>query len=199
MRLTAALVRRKYEPMPPIEMVLPLSDLVDGTFCAAVSEELHKDGRRWEVRKATPELWEQLPLKGGLYMFVLVPALTLKRAHPERDEQLRYALYVGKAGSRPGLTSSLRSRYKEEYRYYLGQDPDLLWSRVAGPKRREDVLRKYLNLHPLEYWYLEIADREAIDRMEKSLIKLLNPPLNFQGKTKLRPAGKAVPAFTQGH
>jgi hypothetical protein len=132
-------------------------------------------------------------------MFVLVPAMMLKVAHPERGEKIRYVLYVGKAGSRPGLTSTLRSRYKTEYRYYVGQNPDLLWRRVADPKRREDILRKYLNLHPLEFWYLEIAERETIDRMEKSLIKLLNPPLNSQGKTKLRPAGKAVPAFTQGH
>jgi hypothetical protein len=185
--------------MPAIEMVLSLSDLVDCAYCETVSDELHKNGRRWEVRKATPELWEQLPVKSGLYMFVLVPNLMLRRAHPERADKLQYALYVGKAGSRPGQTSSLRSRYKADYRHYLGQDPDLLWSRVAPPRRREDVLRKYLNLYPLEYWYLEIPETETIDRMEKSLIKLLNPPLNSQGKTKLRPIGKAVPAFTQGH
>jgi hypothetical protein len=197
-RLLAALVRRKHEPMPPIEVVLPLSELIDTAFCESVSEDLYKDGRRWEIRKATPDLWQMLPLSGGLYMFVLVPELMLNVAHPERSEKLRYALYVGKAGSRSGFTSNLRSRYKAEYRHYVSQDPELLWSLPTGLKRREDVLRRYLNLHPLEYWYLEISEHETIDRMEKSLIKLLNPPLNLQGKIKLKPVGKAVPAFTRG-
>lgn len=196
-RLKATLVKRKHDPMPPIQLVLSLADLVDTSFCKSVSTELYADDRRWEVRLATPELWEQLPLKGGLYMFVLVPELTLMRAEPERGENFRYVLYVGKAGSRPGQTSSLRSRYKAEYRHFLWQDPDLLWR--ADTRSREEVLRKYLNLYPLEYWYLEITDGETIDRLEKSLIKVLNPPLNIQGKTKLRPVGKPFPAFTQGH
>lgn len=195
-RLVAALVRRKHDPMPPIEFVLPLSELIDVAFCGSVSEDLHEGGRRWEVRKATPDLWQMLPLSGGLYMFVLVPELILNVAQPERCEKLRYALYVGKAGSRPGATSSLRSRYKAEYRNYVCKDPELLWSSPVGLRRREELLRKYLNLHPLEYWYLEVSEREIIDRMENSLIKLLNPPLNLQGKLKLRPVGKAVPAFT---
>lgn len=191
-QLQAAFTRRKHDPLPSLQLVLPLSELMDLAFCASLSTELKKEDRAWEVKNATPELWNQIPQTSGVYMFVLKPPFTLQMASTEKAVCLRYTLYVGKAGSRPG-SSSLRSRYKSEYRNYVCQNPDHLWD-LPEPHRREEMLRKYLNLYPLEYWYLEIQEIETIDRIEKHLIKVLNPPLNSQGRVKLK-AGRPRPAF----
>lgn len=193
-RLADALTRRRYDTaIKPLPTVLSFQDIIDEKFCKSVSQELAKDGRAWEVRRATSALWEQIPETPGLYMFVLTSHLRLKMAYPESEATLPRALYVGKAGSSNG-SGTLRARYRAEYKNYVCCDPDRLWEETASSDRKA-VLRKYLNLWPLHYWYLEIAERETIGRLETSLIKLLNPPLNAQGVTKMRPVGPAVPAF----
>jgi len=126
-------------------------------------------------------------------MFVLTPGLRLKMAYPEMEMTLPRALYVGKAGSSSG-SGTLRARYRTEYKDYVCCDPDRLWDE-SPTLDRKSVLKKYLNLWPLQYWYLEVAERETISRLETGLIKLLNPPLNWQGTAKLKPKGSAVPAF----
>ena len=181
--------------MPGLELILALSELTDFSFCEATASELQKDDRRWEVRRATPELWEQLPLSRGLYMFVFVPPLELRIAQrPQSRESFRYTLYVGKAGAGDS-DGTFRSRYKSDYCQHVAQNPERLWE--PHSRSRADLLAKYLNLYPLEYWFLEVAERDTISRLETSLIKLLNPPLNIQGTIKMRP-GKPGPAFVQG-
>ena len=158
-----------------------------------ITQELAAVGQAWEIRRATPDLWQQIPDKPGLYMFVFSPHLRLNMARPEAQIGLPRAIYVGRAGSASG-SGTLRARYRTEYRNYVCSDPDRLWEDVPSSERKY-LLKKYLNLWPLEYWYLEIAKRETITRLEIGLIKLLNPPLNYQGTTKLRPVGTARPAF----
>jgi hypothetical protein len=193
-RLSDALTKRRYgNAIKPLTAVISLQDLLDADFCRNVSQELAKDGRAWEVRRATPDLWQHIPDAAGLYMFVLAPHLRLKMAHSEIETGLPRALYVGRAGTVSG-SGTLKARYRTEYKNYVACDPDRLWDETQTLDRR-GVLKKYLNLWPLQYWYLEIAERETIGRLETGLIKLLNPPLNSQGTAKLRPIGSAVPAF----
>jgi hypothetical protein len=192
-RLAETLVRRRYDSrIKPLSTVLSLDDLIDGVFCQSVSKELALGGRAWEVHLATPGLWQQLPESPGLYMFVLTPQLRLNRAHPVGVTALPRTLYVGKAGSVDGK-GTLKARYRDEYQHCLCQDPDRLWEDIVVSDRKA-LMRKYLNLAPLHYWYLEVAERETIKRLELNLIKLLNPPLNSQGTTKMRIA-PPVPAF----
>jgi len=183
-RLQATILRRKHDAMQPLLSVLSVAELVDHSFCRSMSEELSLGQRSWEVRKATPDLWQQLPETPGLYMFVFIPCLKLRMASPERLLSIPYALYVGCAGCEGSGT--LRSRYQTEYRRYVTQDPEYLWD-IQNARDRKTLLKKFLNLYPLEYWYLEVQERETIKRLETQLIKVLNPPLNSQGKVRLHP------------
>ena len=193
-RLADTLIRRRFDSsIKPLSSVLSLDHLIDASFCKNVSQELAKDGRCWEVRLATPELWKQIPEAPGLYMFVLSPHLRLKMANPECETSLPRVLYVGRAGVSEG-SGTLKARYRSEYGKYVCCNPERLWE-GASTSNRKTALRKYLNLWPLHYWYLEIAERETIGRLETGLIKLLNPPLNLQGTAKMRPVGPAVSAF----
>jgi len=193
-RLADALTRRRFDPsIRPLPALLSLQDLLDAQYCNSLTQDLAAGGRAWEVQRATPELWHQIPDKPGLYMFVLAPHLRLKMAHPETETTLPRALYVGRAGSASG-SGTLKSRYRSECKNYVCSDPDRLWEDVSGNERKL-MLRKYLNLWPLQYWYLEVEERDKIARLETGLIKLLNPPLNAQGTARLRPVGLAGPAF----
>jgi hypothetical protein len=129
-RLAEAITRRRVasDEIKPITAVMSLQLLLDAAFCMNVSQELAKGGRAWEVRRATPDLWTQIPDKPGLYMFVLTPNLRLKVAYPETETNLPRALYVGKAGSASG-SGTLRARYRTEYKNYVSCDPDRLWDR----------------------------------------------------------------------
>jgi hypothetical protein len=192
-RLADTLVRRRYDArIKPLSTVLSFDDLIDAPFCRSLTEELALGDRAWEVHLATPDLWQQLPESPGLYMFVLTPQLRLRRAHPQGFSMLPRTLYVGKAGSTDG-NGSLKARYRSEYQHYVCRDPERLWEEIVVSDRKA-LMRKYLNVAPLHYWYLEIAERDTIRRLETSLIKLLNPPLNSQGVTKMR-ISPPVPAF----
>ncbi len=193
-QLAAALTRRRHDaPIKPLVSVMALNDLLDAAFCREIARQLAEGGRRWEIHRATADLWQQIPDRPGLYMFVLCPNLTLRQAHPEKDVTIPQTLYVGRAGSASG-SGTLRARYKSEYRNYVANDPDLLWEETADLDRKAS-LRKYLNVAPLQYWYLEVENRNYIRGLEAALIKLLNPPLNIQGTLKMRPRGPLVPAF----
>ena len=179
-QLASAIVQRKHKPLPALDFQIPLSELMDESFCRSVASELKKGGRSWESRKATPDLWQFLPDRSGLYMFVFTPDLSFSLAsRPDEPVSLRYALYVGKAGAGES-SGTLKSRYRNDYKRYVAQDPRLLWE--LEPTNRTTLLRKYLNIYPLEYWFVEVVETEEIGRIETSLIKLLNPPLNTQGK-----------------
>jgi hypothetical protein len=193
-RLAAALIRKRHDtPIRPLISVLAFNDLLDAAFCKEISRQLAEGDRRWEIHRATSDLWQQIPDRPGLYMFVLAPNLLLRQAHPEREIAIPQTLYVGRAGSASG-SGTLRARYKSEYRHYVASDPERLWEESAESDRKA-TLRKYLNVAPLQYWYIEVANRDYIKGLEAALIKLLNPPLNIQGTLKMRPRGPLLPAF----
>ena len=193
-RLTAALTRRRHDtPIKPLLSAMAFNDLLDAALCKEISQQLAEGDRRWEIHRATSDLWQQIPDRPGLYMFVFAPLLFLRQAHPEREVTIPQTLYVGRAGSASG-SGTLRARYKTEYRNYVACDPERLWEENPDADRKA-TLRKYLNVSPLQYWYLEVENRDYIKGLESALIKLLNPPLNIQGTLKMRPRGPLVPAF----
>lgn len=192
-KLVDVIAQRKHERMVSIPCEIALSETLDQRFCEATTKALQSGERYWECRVATPNLSQTLPNSAGVYMFVYLPPFSFHLAKdPKKPLPLLYPLYVGKAGADSSL-GTIRSRYHSEYRKYVGQNPELLWS--IPQRRRSELLKTYLNVYPLEFWYLEVLNTSAINRLESSLIKILNPPLNVQGTIKARPSGPPAPAF----
>lgn len=164
---------------------------MDEEIAKALAKDLKSNGARWERKRATPTLANSIPAKSGLYMFVY-------RAHLEFDLETGEAfkptwiLYVGRAGNNTS-TQTLRDRYQKEYCKYIGGDLNQLWDENVA-RGRSEVLRRYLTIWPLDYWYLVIEDRSSIVHLEDRLIKLFAPPLNRHGRLKLK-TGPAAPAF----
>lgn len=158
---------------------LPLIPPIDEPHCSAWERQLKKLATEWEVRAATPELWNQIPAAAGIYMFVWkIPvgfAVSGKGVH-----YFRYLLYCGQAGAGDSR-NTLRDRYKTEYSKYLQGDPADLFEKTA-PTGRKEWLSRWLLLHPLEYWWAEVADKSKVGDLEKELIRILAPPLNTQHK-----------------
>ncbi len=161
------------------EFRLPLIPSVDEPHCSAWERQLKKLATPWEVRRATPELWNQIPAAAGLYMFVWrIPvsfAVTGKDPH-----FFRYLLYCGQAGA-GASRNTLRDRYKTEYSKYLKGDPADLFETTA-PTGRKEWLSRWLLLHPLEFWWSEVEDKTKVADLERELIRILAPPLNTQHK-----------------
>ena len=181
-------------PPDPLELCLPLDRALDAVWCKGVSSSILKN-QPWTVKIATQELGKFLPDKTGLYMFVwrcLFPMPTVDH----KDHKFRYVLYVGKAGGE-GNQSNLQERYINGYAKLIGAYPSDIWKRDAT--ERDEVLRRFLAMKDLEFWYLEIGNVALIDPHEQTLIKLFNPPGNTQHvKSKKSLVGKiqqAIPAF----
>ena len=97
------------------------------------------------------------------------------------DHSLRQILYIGKANSR---SSTLKTRYKNEYSKIINSELDVFWSNDQ-PKNRKKLLQKHLNLDILEYWFLAIdKPTPIIDDLETDLIKLFSPPANSINKNR---------------
>lgn len=179
------------EPSPGLVMELHVARLLDAQDCASLMKTLQEKGGDWEVLRATKNLARRLPKESGLYMFVWsTPAVLEGEKH---SLHLRYPLYVGKANNEG--TSSLRSRYTE-YAKYMQGGLERLWERDTTSSRKE-LLARWLTLKPLDYWFLclpGIEDEELV-RLERRLIRLLNPPLNKSNKPKLHVVKKSKPAF----
>lgn len=189
----SALQRYRDEPLDPLYYAPSIDLLMDGDHCAAIDHLVHGSGGRWERLKAVPSLASQIPDENGIYMFVWTPNIALRFAAPPNVERCFWILYVGKAGGLDSPGATIRSRYSSEYRRYVGRDPSCLWNGPA-PETRELRLARYLTLRPLEFWYLTIEKISEIPLVEKRLLKLLRPPLNYQHGPKLRP-GKTTSAF----
>ncbi|MEJ8652805.1 hypothetical protein WKI65_33265 [Streptomyces sp. MS1.AVA.3] len=93
-------------------------------------------------------------------------------------------LYIGHAGGAGELGNTLRNRFKD-YKKHLRGNPEDLWTREP-PTTRAGRLTHYLALHPLEFWFATVADRSMIRNLEDRLIHLYSPPINIQGRPKLR-------------
>lgn len=169
----------------------PIGFQMDVDYCGAITDELAAKGSQWEKRLATPTLWNQIPSKPGVYLFLFESTLTLHTAN-EGQFRPRIVLYVGRAGDTISRRT-LRERYRYEYSKYIGGDPEALWSDDPASTRSERLAR-YLTIYPLQYWYCIVEDYTKIADIERSLIKLLNPPLNVSGRAKLKLAAP-MPAF----
>lgn len=169
----------------------PISFQMDADYCAVATEDLKKFGSEWEIRKATPTLWRQIPEKSGVYMFLFESTLTLHTAN-EVYFRPRVVLYVGRAGD-DRSRKTLRDRYRYEYAKYIEGDVEALWSANQASTRSERLAR-YLTIYPLQYWYCIIEDHSKIAETEDALIKLLNPPLNVAGRPRLK-ISQPIPAF----
>jgi hypothetical protein len=194
-RLNKALERHRDDDPPRLDFSVPLDRLMDAAHCRTLEDDIQQvaaDG--WEVVKATPTAWRMIPASPGLYMFVWQPAFELHVATaPSGRITFPWVLYVGKAGD--GINrNTLKSRYKDEYASLVGADPEVLWS-TRPPTSRQARLTRFLSIVPLQFWYCAIEDGSAIHALEKRLFTLFAPPLNTAGSPRLRPVGKAGPAF----
>jgi hypothetical protein len=179
-----AIALHREDPSPSLPFALPIDRLMDDAYCQNIGGALAAAGSDWMSKKATKELWRQLPEKPGLYMFVWTPCLSMSlEREPANRHCFRWVLYIGKTGDSGAMT--LRQRYKGGYAKYMERDPEALWDRNE-PKGRPARLARYLRIQPLEYWYIVINDRPKIAHLEKRLVALLNPPLNRTGLPKLQ-------------
>lgn len=176
-----------------LPLKLPIGLLLDTDRCRLMQRliaDAASDGA-WEVLPAASTSQASVPDLPGVYMFVWCPPLTLTRSSPHSNQQLRYVLYVGKAGG-PEYKNTLRQRFKT-YIKYFSSNPELLFSNDPLPSR-EARMRCYLSLEPLEYWFLACESTDTIRDIEARLQALLNPPINKRRERILR-AGPSQKAF----
>ena len=193
-RICESLQRHRDELPIALPLQLSVSHLLDSHRCLVLTQDLQALGSPWERATATPELADMLPTCGGLYMFVWAPVfvLTTVQGNGTREHRHQYVLYVGRASG--DAHGTIRKRYKKEYRKYVCQDPERLWD-LETAAGRSQLLKKYLNLWPLEFWHKEVENPEQITNLERRLIRMLSPPLNLHLKPRFKLA-KREPAFT---
>ncbi|WP_017963186.1 hypothetical protein [Rhizobium leguminosarum] len=186
-----ALARHRGKPAAALPINFPIYWQIDADLGKAITSDMAGVGSKWECKRATSNLTGAIPDESGVYMFVFKSHYTLEVDMAEQFTP-KWVLYVGRAGDGKS-TQTLRSRYRGEYRKYIGGAIDSLWS-DPPPKGRAQVLGRYLAIWPLEYWYLVVDDREKIPSLEDRLIKLFAPPLNRIGQLKAK-LGETRPAF----
>jgi hypothetical protein len=176
---------------PNLAAALTLSDV------KLLTSDLRAFSSGWERLKVVENLAARLPRERGIYMFVWLPPLQLTASGSDNMSELYWILYVGKAGVAGGTHDTFQDRYISEYRRYVSSKPDDLWCPEQGNVQpsREDRMKRFLALQPLEYWFLPVERVEKIENLERRLIRLLNPPLNRKGTgPRLRPTSRG-PAF----
>lgn len=185
------LARHREQPAIGLSLVFPINWQMDPDLGETLTKDLRATGAAWEIKRATRSLWQTIPDKCGLYMFVYRSHLNLD-LDSDQTHQGTWILYVGRAGS-PDSERTLKDRYRSEYCKYVGGDPEQLWA-AEPASGRVQTLRRYLSIWPTEYWFLVVDDRTKIPELEDRLIKLFAPPLNRNGHLRLR-KGEAKPAF----
>lgn len=185
------LARHREKPSIGLDIALPINWQMDVDLARVLKRDLEAGGHAWEVRRVTPSLGDMLPSKCGLYMFVFRSHLTMPMADGA-EHRPSWVLYVGRAGNVESART-LKDRYKSEYAKYVCKDPECLWSESPVLSRAE-ALKRYLCIWPLEYWFLVMDDRATIALLEDRLIKLFAPPLNRNGRLRVR-TGPPRPAF----
>ena len=169
----------------PLTWEVPAGLLLDRPRCRMIQLLVSRaavDGA-WEVLPATLASASSVPRCPGIYMFVWSPALSLMRSEPHQNEQLRFILYVGKAGGNDSA-STLQTRFRS-YTSYFGSNPELLWS-TEPLRSRSSRMKCFLSLEPLEYWFLACDSASNIDEIEARLLSVLNPPINKKKEPILR-------------
>ena len=191
-RLKEKLSLYKGECSPFLDHRIRLAHLLDEDHCVTLMDNIYSTYGKWIVKTATESLYEYLPREPGLYMFVWAPRLDLKKEACKDSALYNLVLYIGQAGA-GGTSGNLKDRYKDGYSSFITGDPKSLWDdRTTQTRCREDLLRKYLTIRPLEYWYIVVDDTDNLSFYEKRLINVLSPPLNTTGQLSI---GKTIPAF----
>ena len=202
--LERILARHKTDPSPYLGLEVPLQlwlDLAHVRHLATDLDEAMPDGL--EVRRATESAHKSIPSEPGLYFFIWAPVSQDDLPHSSQEASAllsltypQFVLYVGQAGASTAGNGgqTLRSRYQNEYRHLVGANPECFWD--PQPKRtRQELLRHWLALQPLEYWFGVVPDRSRIAGLEKRLIHLFRPPGNQQDKPALQSRVTSRPAF----
>ena len=172
-----------------------LEKFLDHSFVADIQAEFQRNDFKWERLNATPSLASQLPRLRGIYMFVWTPGPVFEFDAAAHNYYPAWVLYIGKAGVEGGASDTFQDRYRQAYQRYVGGDPSMLWKDEMPGVGREDRLKRYLTLRPLQYWYLEVSDVSYIPILEKRLVQLFRPPLNtHHGGIRAR-LGKPSPAW----
>jgi hypothetical protein len=175
-----------------LETLFQIDRQIDLDFAKMLENDLTIYGD-WERRRATPALGDQLPNTTGLYMFLFQSHMNFHVAELGK-RRMASILYIGRAGGNIS-ENTLRNRYRNEYANYIGADPDILWQ--ENPARgRQQLLKRYMAIWPLDYWFLCVSDRDKIESLEDRLIKLYSPPLNSNGRLRVR-ASEPRPAFLE--
>ena len=173
-----------------LDTALNLPWLLSHVRCDALIREIQAVGSHWECFPANRELADHLPNLPGVYLFVWRPKIEFDFGAHAKRERLMYPLYVGKAGIQGGTFDTIRNRFRQDYQRFMQKSPAVLWDTTNPPRSREDRLRCFLSLRPLEYWYLPVEDRSLVERVEsieRRLLALLSPPINNHHSTGLRP------------
>jgi len=177
------LAKYRENPAVGLNFTFPISWQMDEDACRAITDELKSHGTKWECRKAVPSLHNSIPAKTGIYMFSFHSKLSLDLASEDQFIP-SWVLYIGRAGSKSS-ERTLKERYRSEYAKYVGGDLEELWS-DAHPSCRADLMKRYLCIYPLQYWYSVVEDRTKIEYLEERMIRYLSPPLNRVGRPRVR-------------
>ncbi|MDZ7848409.1 MAG: hypothetical protein U5L96_17570 [Owenweeksia sp.] len=102
-----------------------------------------------------------IPTGNGLYCFIVRPPL------PNNYWDTSYLLYIGKASG-----VSLRTRYKN----YLNEKDGIGIGEQKARIKIEEILNDFEGF--VEFWYVELTDKEAIQIFEKKLLNTYMPYVN---------------------
>ena len=160
----------------PFISSLDVSKLLNKNFIETLFLSTYKKEKRWSKTSALSEVCDTLPTKAGIYMFVWSSAFMFK-FDISPAPSFAFPVYIGSAGAKKNCNGTIKARYQSEYKKIVNSDPKLLWSQDAT-KSREKRLKAYLNLRPLEFWYIEMEDPTEIEEIERLLISIFNPPAN---------------------
>jgi len=190
-----AISRFRDTPASGLFFAPALEKFLDESVVRDIQEEFRGNGLKWERLNATPALASQLPRLRGIYMFVWTPGPVFEFASGSHRHHTAWILYIGKAGVEGGASDTFQDRYRHAYQRYVGGDPSVVWDGELPGAGREDRLKRYLTLRPLQYWYLPLTDVGYIPILERRLVQLFRPPLNtHHGGIRAR-LGKPSPAW----
>ena len=187
--------RYRGEPATALSFSPALEKLLDETLVADIQRDFRENAFKWERRNATASLASQLPRNRGIYMFVWTPGPVFEFDTGSNDHHTAWVLYIGKAGVEGGAADTFQDRYRQAYQRHVGGDPALLWRDEVVEVVRENRLKRFLSLRPLQYWYLAVQDVSYIPVLEKRLIQIFRPPLNSHHCGLRARFGKPSPAW----